>query len=164
MKKNKLFLFLVLPVLIFSACSSDNEEPSLPIEHEVEITIDFEALAALEGTDATALASFGNGVSAADFVTDAIIGDKINYKIISSSNIDVICTDYVYDSGDSDLWDNGLQKIDDGDGFVLGLEVLTPAIANQECKFNIFFRISTNGIDNPIEYMIDPKIRIKTKR
>jgi hypothetical protein len=164
MKKSKLLLLLILPTILFSSCSSNDDAPIIPIEREVEITLDFNALAALEGTDATGLATFENGVSAADFITDAIIGDIITYKIISSSNIEVICTDYVYDSGDIDLWSNGLQKLDDGAGFVLGLEVLAPAAANQECKFNILFRISTDGVEDPKEYLIDPKIRIIPKR
>lgn len=164
MKNKKIFLLLILPIIFLSACSSNDDDPSIPIEHDVEITLDFNALADLEGTDATALASFGNGVSAADFITDAIVGDIITYRIIASSNIEVICTDYIYDSGDEDLWNNGLQKMDDGAGMVLGVEVLAPATANQECKFNILFRISTDGVEDLKEYMIDPKIRIKTKR
>jgi hypothetical protein len=164
MKKNKLFLLLILPIIFLNSCSSNDEEPIIPVEHIVEITLDFNALANLEGNDATALASFGNGVSAADFTTDAIIGDKITYKIIASSNIEVICTDYLYASGDEDLWSTGLQKLDNGAGMVLGLEVLAPATLNQECKFNILFRISTDGVEDVKEYIIDPKIRIKTKR
>jgi hypothetical protein len=164
MKKNKLLLLLILPIILLSSCSSTDDAPIIPIEREVEITLDFNALAALDGTDATGLATFENGVSAADFTIDAIIGDIITYKIISSSNIEVICTDYLYDSGDIDLWNNGLQKLDDGAGFVLGLEVLAPAVANQECKFNILFRISTDGVEDPKEYLIDPKIRIIPKR
>lgn len=164
MKKSKLLSLLILPIILLSSCSSNDDEPLIPIEREVEITMDFIALAALVGTDATGLATFDNGVSAADFTTDAIIGDVITYKIISSSNIEVIYTDFVYDSGDIDLWNNGLQKLDDGAGFVLGFEVLAPAAANQECKFNILFRISTDGVEDPKEYMIDPKIRITPKR
>lgn len=164
MKKSKLLLWLILPIFFLSSCSSNDDDPLIPIEREVEITLDFNALAALEGTDATSLATFENGVSAADFTIDAIVGDIITYKIISTSNIVVICTDYLYDSGDLELWNNGLQKLDNGAGFVLGLEVLAPAVANQECKFNILFRISTDGVENPKEYIIDPKIRIVPKR
>lgn len=163
MKKSKLLLLLILPVILLSSCS-DDEDSITPIEREVEIRLDFDALAALDGTDATALATFENGVSAADFTTEALIGDIIIYKIISTSNIDVICTDYLYESGDIDLWSDGLQKLDDGAGFVLGLEVLAPAEANQECKFNILFRIATDGVENPKEYLIDPKIRIIRNR
>jgi len=164
MKKNKILLLLILLINFHSSCSSNDDAPVIPIEREVTITLNFNALADLEGTDATALATFENGVSAADFITDAVIGDVITYKIISSSNIQVINTDYVYDSGDIDLWTDGLQKLYNGAGFVLGLEVLAPAMANQECKFNIFFRISTDGVEDPKDYMIDPKIRIRTKR
>lgn len=163
MKKSKLLLLLILPIILLSSCS-DDEDSITPIEREVEIRLDFDALAALDGTDATALATFENGVSAADFTTEALIGDIIIYKIISTSNIDVICTDYLYESGNRDLWSDGLQKLDDGAGFVLGLEVLAPAEANQECKFNILFRISTDGVENPKEYLIDPKIRIIRNR
>ena len=144
MKKSKILLLLILLINFHSSCSSNDDAPVIPIEREVTITLNFNALADLEGTDATALATFENGVSAADFITDAVIGDVITYKIISSSNIQVINTDYVYDSGDIDLWTDGLQKLYNGAGFVLGLEVLAPAMANQECKFNIFFRISTD--------------------
>ncbi len=64
MKKSKLLLLLILPIILLSTCSSNDDDPILPIEREVEITLDFNALAALDGTDATGLATFENGVSA----------------------------------------------------------------------------------------------------
>ena len=164
MKKIFLYTFIIFTSICLTACSSNDDEPAVPIEQEVEIVVDFEALAELEGNDATALATFGNGVSAADFTTDAIVGDKINYTIVPTSSINVVCTDFLYESGDSDLWNNGLRKIDNGQGFMLGFEVLEPATSDQECKFNILFRVFRDGVEDPKEYIIDPKIRIRTTR
>lgn len=163
MKNTVLLSFLLLPFILLVSCSSD-DEPVVPIEQEVEITVDFDALANLIGNDATALATFENGISAAEFTTDAVIGDKINYTIKATSSVDVVCTDFLYESGDTELWNSGLRKIDDGQGFMLGFEVLAPATADQECKFNILFRVFRDGVLDPTEYVIDPKIRIKTTR
>ncbi|NVK83215.1 MAG: hypothetical protein HWE21_02775 [Cytophagia bacterium] len=164
MKNTVLLSFLLLSLIILVSCSSDDDEPVVPIEQEVEITVDFDALANLDGNDATALATFENGLSAAEFTTDAVIGDKINYTIKATSNVDVVCTDFLYESGDTELWNSGLRKIDNGQGFMLGFEVLEPATADQECKFNILFRVFRDGVLDPTEYVIDPKIRIRTTR
>ena len=61
----------------------------------------------LTGTDATALVTFG-GVSAATFTTEAIIGDKISYEIVTSStDTEIRITQFNYSSGDVLLWEEG---------------------------------------------------------
>ena len=156
---------LVLTFVVFASCSKDEVIDTTPKTQEVKATIDATSLTNLAGNDATSLVTF-DGVPAATHTTEAIVGDRIEYKVDTSDpNTIVRFTEYQYASGSRSLWENGLETVQNDGDWLVGLRVRQGAISGQELKFNMKFILEVNGVlqTNKV-YIIDPKIKIKSKR
>ena len=170
MKKN--FLILIVSVFILSACSSNKNDvdPTAPMDISVEGSVDVNALNSLAGNDATALVTI-NGQSAATFTTESIPGDKIDYKInASSSNTEIRIINFRFNLAAStasfDDWEiNFIPVVDTiSNPAKAYINVDARAVAGDEYKFDIDFKVYTNGVSDGKIYYADPKIRIKSSR
>lgn len=159
-------LLLIITLITFSSCSSpdDNVDDTTPITQEAKATLDVNALKSQNGNDATHLIKF-NGVAADQYTTEALIGDKILYIIdANDANTIIRFIEYGYASGSDNLWES-LESVHDGAGFLTGLKVKDGATFNDEVKFDIKFQLEENGVlQTQKTYLIDPKIKIKSKR
>jgi hypothetical protein len=162
MKKNKLLLIITL--ITFISCSSNDDMDTIPMLQEVKATLDLTALANLTGNDATHLIKF-NGVSAEQYTSVAIAGDQIIYKIETNDPTTIVrITKYEYTSGSMEVW-KCLRPINTN-GWQVGLKVNEDSTENNlECKFDIQFQLEVNGVlQTNKTYIIDPKIRIRATR
>ena len=162
MKNFKLILFIAL--IAFSSCSSNDDSETTPGVQEIKATLNLSALSSLSGNDATSLITF-NGVPAAQHTTEALVGDEIVYIIDTDDPSTVIrYTEYRYASGDDNLW-GSLESVHDGTGWLVGLKVNEDAELENECKFDMQFQLEVNGVlQTNKTYLIDPKIKIRSKR
>lgn len=170
MKTLKSIFILSMAVLLFNCSSSSEEDPTAPITINVDGTLDLNALNSLVGTDATALVTFG-GAPAATYTVEAIPGDKVNYKITSSSaNTEIRIIDYRFNLNSStasfDDWEiNFTPQIDTiATPATAFIEVNTDAAGEDDYKFDIHFKVYTNGSSNHTIYTVDPKIKLKRRR
>ena len=171
MKKS--FFILVLSGFILFACSSNdnnNVDPTAPIDINVEGSVDSNALSALVGNDATVLVTI-NGQPAATFTTETIPGDKIDYKInASSSNTEIRIINFRFNLAAStasfDDWEINFTPVIDTISIPAKayIDVDSRAVAGDEYKFDIDFKVYTNGVSDGKIYFADPKIRIKSIR
>ena len=162
MKNFKLLLLITL--VTFISCSSDDDMSTTPIVQEVKATLDLNALANLTGNDATHLIKF-NGVAADQFTSQVIAGDQIIYKIETNDPTTIVrFTNYQYTSGSMELW-KCLKPVSTA-GWQVGLMVNEDSTDNNlECKFDMHFQLEVNGVlQTQKTYLIDPKIRIKLTR
>lgn len=155
---------LILTTLFLLSCASEEKIDTTPIIQRVTATLDLADLNNLTGTDATSLISF-NGVPAANYTTEAIIGDEIRYEITTSSSDTVLrFVEFNFSSGSENLWNEGLTTIEDNSGWLLGFEVLERASNEDELKFDMYFQLEVNSILQSEIYSIDPKIKIRARR
>lgn len=162
MKKYKLLLIITL--ITFVSCSSNDDMDTVPMLQEVKATLDLNALASITGNDATHLIKF-NGVAADQFTSVVIAGDQVTYKIETNDPTTIVrITKYEYTSGSMELW-KCLKPIDNA-GWQVGLMVNEDSTElNLECKFDIQFQLEVNGVlQTNKTYIIDPKIRIRARR
>ena len=171
MKKSFRLVFL-LSVIILSACSSsDSVDPLAPMEQNVEGTVSISALNGLSGNDATAIVTFGNGQAAANYTTEAIAGDAIDYKInTSSANTEIRIINFRFNLAAStasfDDWESNFIVVTDtlSSPAKSYIEVNRDAANGDDYKFDIDFKVYVNGVSDGKIYYVDPKIRIKAKR
>lgn len=162
--KNLKLLFIAT-LIVFSSCSSsdDDEVDTTPITQEAKATLDLNALASMSGNDATSLIQF-NGTPAGQFTSEALIGDKILYKINTNDATTIVrFTNYSYSSGSEELWGE-IDFVNDGN-WLAGLEIQDGATNDDEVKFDIEFQLEVNGVlQTNKTYIIDPKIKIRSRR
>lgn len=157
-------LLLIITLLTFISCSSNDDMDTVPMLQEVKATLDLAALASITGNDATHLIKF-NGVAADQYTSVVIAGDQITYQIETNDPTTIVrITKYEYTSGSMDLW-KCLKPINTA-GWQVGLMVNEDSTeVNLECKFDIQFQLEVNGVlQTSKTYIIDPKIRIRATR
>ena len=157
-------LLLIVTLLTFISCSSNDDMDTVPMIQEVKATLDLNALASITGNDATHLIKF-NGIAADQFTSEVIAGDQIIYKINTNDPTTIVrFTNYQYTSGSMELWEC-LKPVSTA-GWQVGLMVNEDSTDNNlECKFDMHFQLEVNGIlQTQKTYLIDPKIRIRATR
>ena len=157
-------LLLIITLLTFISCSSNDDMDTVPMIQEVKATLDLAALASITGNDATHLIKF-NGIAADQFTSEVIAGDQIIYKINTNDPTTIVrFTNYQYTSGSMELW-KCLKPVSTA-GWQVGLMVNEDSTDNNlECKFDMHFQLEVNGIlQTQKTYLIDPKIRIRATR
>ncbi|MCI2230518.1 hypothetical protein MC378_15185 [Polaribacter sp. MSW13] len=173
--KNLKIGLVYLSVSFFLGCASSNDNNTTPKEIEVEAVLDVSSLASLpDGADITSLVSFEDGQSAANYTTEAIIGDEISYIIkTNSSTTTTWNAGFIYNSGDLEFWNTGLEYIylpnipgaQQGEEMIAGFTIKEGVTVGSEIKFDIQINLVENGVlDNSKTFIIDPKIKIRRTR
>ena len=173
MKLTKILIFALVFTLISCGGSDDNNDnDTTPITQNVTASVDVAALMSSGGTDASAFANFGQpaGVSNADFTTSVITDDRIIFRgtPTSSSNQRILVKRIEYVSG-PDIIDDIIVFVDPSESGVQDdaatvYDIFDGGNDGDEVKYNLIFTIETNGVEDPLEYFIDPKIRIRSFR
>ena len=173
--KNLKTIFILLFIFTFFNCKSSEDNSTTPIEQNVEAVLDISTIANLsDGADITSLVDFGDGGNAANYTTEAIIGDEITYNIKTSSAQTTIWIKQIrFSDGNFDFWSSGLDPVylpnipgaAQGEEMIAGFTVNERASEDDEVKFDILVNLVNNGVkDDSKTFTIDPKIKIKRRR
>ena len=166
---------MLLLIFTLSNCKSSEDNSTTPIEQEIEAILDISTIANLpNGADITSLVDFGDGGNAANYTTEAIIGDEITYNIkTSSAQTTIWIAGFDYSSGSLELWSRGLDPVylpnipgaAQGEEMIAGFTIKQDVTDEEEVKFDILVNLVNNGVkDDSKTFTIDPKIKIKRRR